>query len=339
MEASLAEGVVRAGSPARERFHDSLGYGRPRGDALELAPVEAAHLLYRGDLSAVDGMDLPAFLSATESALGFVVYRDLRERGFYLSPARDGWVDDPSGADLVVHPRGTGPWDGEVAHRFRVLGERRPVPAAALGDVDLAVVDEDGELTYLASTRPRPTGDADGEPPPAEGRLLDDRVLVPEPPTALHDELFYGQRLRGRNADAGPLQLSLVEAAYLAREGSLRLVEGAGPGTIVERGEAVEGERFARRLATYAALREAGAVPKSGFKFGTDFRAYESFESVEAVGHSTSLVRVVPSDHVFAPRDLSLDVRLATSVRKRALFALADADGTVEWLSVDRLTP
>jgi tRNA-intron endonuclease len=112
-----------------------------------------------------------------------------------------------------------------------------------------------------------------------------------------------------------------------------------GADAVVARGREVEGERFDRRLAVYTALRDDGGVPKSGFKFGADFRVYESFTSVSELSHSDSLVRVVTADHTFFPRDLSLDVRLASGVRKRMVFALTDANGGVDWLSVARLTP
>ena len=371
-----ADGTVRLGGDARQRFYDSRGYGRPlEGSGLVLAPVEAAHLLQRGDLDAVvsdgDELDFRAFLARTGAVLAFVVYKDLRDRGFYLSPAAredesanadtDAITDVDATADFVVYPRGSGPWDDEVAYRVRVVGERESVPVRTLGDVVLAVVDEDGELTYFETARETPGGTLDAAPP-AElvGTLLADRVLVWEPPDALYEEHFYGQRLYGRNADAGPIQLSLVEAAHLARRGVLTVVEaedGAdgdeddvseGDGTgdvddaaaaVVARGRDVEGDRFDRRLRAYTAIRAAGGVPKSGFKFGADFRVYESFSTVSNLSHSDSLVRVVPRGHAALPRDLSLDVRLAGGVRKRMVFALTDANGGVDWLSAARLTP
>ncbi|MFC6728596.1 tRNA-intron lyase, partial [Natronoarchaeum mannanilyticum] len=105
-----------------------------------------------------------------------------------------------------------------------------------------------------------------------------------------------------------------------------------------ERGRAVEGERFDRRLRTYAVLRERGVVPKTGFKFGADFRTYADVESVEELSHSERLVRVLPPGYAFAPRDLSLDVRLAHGVRKEMVFALPDGD-ELAWLGVERITP
>lgn len=335
MEGHLIDGVVEVGANARERYYDSRGYGRPRGDGVVLSRVEAAHLLYRGDLGSVDGQGIAGFLADNgDIVVPFLVYKDLRDRGFYVSPAREGWVDDPEGAAFVAHPRGDGPWDGTVQYRIRVLGERASVTLDSLGDVVLAVVDEESELTYLRTDVPEITGTSSaGIDGPIEGHLLEDRVLCWTPPPALYERGFYGQRM-DRDDDA--VQLSLLEAAYLAGEGLLA-VDG-GTEAIESRGRVVEGERFDRRLTVYRALRDRGVVPKTGFKFGADFRTYEDVDRVDDLGHSELLVRVLPADAVLSPRDLALDVRLAHGVRKRMVFALVDGE-TVHWRSIERLTP
>ncbi|WP_049998484.1 tRNA-intron lyase [Halococcus sediminicola] len=341
MEGTLDGGVVRVGGDARQRFYDSSGYGRPDGAGVVLAPVEAAHLLFRDDLDAVDGMGLAKFLAATDCVVRFLVYKDFRERGFYLSPAREGWVDTDdarAGADLVVYPQGKGPWDDEIAYRVRVVGERAAVPATDLGSVVLAVVDEESEITYLDTSRPEMVGRTDYDHPTGiDADLLEDRTVLWNPPEDLYERAFYGQRLAGRGAEGGPLQLSLVETAFLAQEGVLTLDGGAE--TVVERGRTVEGERFDRRLAVYATLRSEGLVPKTGFKFGADFRTYADVESVENLGHSEFLVHVLPAEYAFGPRELSLDVRLAGGVHKRMAFALTDTNGDIDWLAVERITP
>ena len=352
MHATLSGDVVRAGNQARERYYDSSGYGHPvDAGALELAPVEAAHLLYRGDLDAVDGpdgtaMDFREFLaSAAVSETDFLVYKDLRDRGFYLSPARAGWtdsaaasdaIDDPT-VDFVVYPRGSGPWDDEVAYRVGVVSERASVPAAEVGDLVLAVVDEESELTYLQTDRPEISGTSHADlPAGVSGELLADRVLLWDPPAPLYERGFYGQPLDDQDGDV--IQLSLLEAAFLAGQGVLA-VEG-GADAVVARGREVEGDRFDRRLLVYESLRESGVVPKTGFKFGADFRTYADVESVDDLGHSELLVRVLATGHTFSPRDLALDVRLAHGVRKEVIFALVDDESEhVEWLSVTRLTP
>jgi tRNA-intron endonuclease len=340
MKGTLDGSVVRVGGDARQRLYDSRGYGRPTGEGVALAPVEAAHLLFRGDLDAVDGMDLREFLTVSDRlVIRFLVYKDFRERGFYLSPAREGWADAaPSNADLVVYPQGNGPWDDDIAYRVRVVSERESIPAADLGDVVLGVVDEESEITYLDTDRPGMDGATEYDPPTGmSGDLLEDRAVLWNPPDELYECAFYGQRLAGRGAEGGPLQLSLVEAAYLTRDGTLDL--GIGPAAVTERGRQVEGERFDRRLAVYAALRERGVVPKTGFKFGADFRTYADVESVENLGHSEHLVRVLPAGYAFSPRELSLDVRLAGGVHKRMAFALTDTNDDIDWLAVERIRP
>jgi tRNA-intron endonuclease len=334
--------AVHAGPEARERFYDSRGYGEPVDGDLVLAPVEAAHLLYRGDLATVvddrpdaagEELDFRGLLrTAAVSEVAFLVYKDLRDRGFYLAPDGDAFA---------VFPRGAGPWDDQVAYRVRPTSERSDVPAATLTELGegeatgvLAVVDEESELTYLELDRPAIAGSTFHDLPEAvPGDLLADRVLVPDAPETLHERAFYGQRLD----DDGLLQLSLVEAAYLAGTGVLA-VDG-GQDALAARGREVEGERFDRRLRAYSALRTAGVVPKTGFKFGADFRTYADVDSVENLGHSELLVRVLPPDHNFAPRDLALDVRLAHGVRKEMVYALTGPEVGIEWLSVARLTP
>ncbi|GGL29229.1 tRNA splicing endonuclease [Halarchaeum grantii] len=343
MNGQLRGDRVVVGGDARQRFHDSRGYGVPReGNEIALSRVEAAHLLFRGDLDAVDGMGFREFLAAGDRGFStrFLVYMDLRDRGFYLSPAREDWVDESGGADFVVYPRGKGPGDDEVAYRVRVVGERTDVPADELGDTVLAVVDEESELTYLETELVDPEGSTEyGFAEPAEGALLDDRVVVWDPPEALHRSAFYGQQLTGRASEVAAVQLSLVEAAYLAAEGDLVLPEhDAGVNALVERGREVERGRFDRRLRTYRELRDRGLVPKTGFKFGADFRTYADVEDVADLGHSEWLVRCLEPGHVFDPRDLALDVRLAHGVRKRMVFALAHRDD-ITWLAVSRLTP
>ncbi|WP_267641665.1 tRNA-intron lyase [Haloarchaeobius amylolyticus] len=343
MDGHLDGGVVHVGQDARQRYYDSRGYGYPLGgNDVALAPVEAAHLLYRGDLDSVDGMEFREFIrDATDPGFmpRFLVYADLRERGFYLSPAKADWLHgvEPDSEDFVVYPRGKGPTDGEVEYRVRVVGERETVDAVALGDGVLAVVDEESEITYLDTDHPDIDGSAGiSLPTGVDCDLLADRATCWNPPAKLYEEGFYGTPLDGRDSDLGAIQLSLVEAAYLATRGAVDV----DPETVCARGREVEGERFDRRLRVYAALREAEVVPKTGFKFGADFRTYAEFESVDDFGHSEMLVRVLPISHTFAPRDLALDVRLANGVRKEMVFGLVDRPGDgVTWLRVGRLTP
>ncbi|MDZ5810724.1 tRNA-intron lyase [Halorubrum sp. AD140] len=384
--------AVRVAGDARQRFHDSRGYGRPlEGNEISLSRVEAAHLLFRGDLAGVslapdaDPVGFERFFvesaaAADRFAVRYLVYADLRDRGFYLSPAREPWpggtADVADAVDFVAYERGSTPDTGDVKYPVQVVGERESLPAAGLVGRTLAVVDEESDITYFAATGGAIEGATEYEPPERlDGVLLSDRVVVWDAPEGLYERGFYGQPLTGRAAAVeGAIQLSLVEAASLAADGVLSLsasIGAAGDGhvgeraagdghvgeepttdgpaaAVVARGRDVEGERFDRRLAVYRRLRAADAVPKTGFKFGADFRTYLEVETVEDLPHSEHLVRVVDADHRFSPRELSLDVRLAGGVRKEMVFALTAMTGgeggslenaDVKWLSIGRLTP
>ena len=361
MNGQLRDGVVEIGGNARQQFYDARGYGTPNGgNEIRVSRVEAAHLLFRGDLDRIvdhdgsgDHLDFQAFFVASAStadrfALRFLVYAELRDRGFYLSPARDGWPgeDGNEWTDLTVYPRGTKPGDGEPAHRIVVVGERASIPASDMGGVTFAIVDEESEISYLETESPDFDGGTTYQLPDSlTGSLIDDRVVVWDAPDGFYDHGFYGQPLTAREAIVdSAVQLSLVEAAGLAAEGHLELtdvdsVDDSATEAIRERGRAVKGERFDRRLAVYRALRSQQVVPKTGYKFGADFRTYNTVESVDELPHSEHLVRVVEPDHAFDPRELSLDVRLAGGVRKRMVFALTGAKGEIDWLTVSRLTP
>lgn len=342
MDAHTEDGRIVVGGDARQRFYDSRGYGRPvGGNEIVLSRVEAAHLLLRGDLDTVDGNGFQTFFEmAPEAGFGqrFLVYADLRERGFYLSPAREPRVDDPDErTDFVVYPRGKGPQSGTIEHRIRVVGERESVPVTSLGNCVLAAVDEESEVTYFETDCPAYDGDTTVSLSGSiEGSVLADRVVCWTPPQALYQEAFYGQPLDERIDDIEGVQLSLLEATHLCSTD--RLSVPGGTEAVVERGRAVEGDRFDRRRQVYSDLRSRGVVPKTGFKFGTDFRTYRSVSNVDSLGHSERLVQVVEPDTVFSPRELALHVRMAHGVRKELVVAWP-ADESVTYVRIARLTP
>lgn len=355
----------------RQSLHQSRGYGAPDGSDVWLAPVEAVHLLRRGDLDTVDGAGQRQLLSRVDGP-ELRAFSDLRTRGFRLQPASRAqeFATDPGPADFVVYERGADP-GGPVALRLGVVGQTEPVPAdriaalASAGGGALAVADDEGEVSYFALDRPALAGETRVAFPDAvTATRCDDRVVAWDVPARLYDPGFYGTPLddptdgSGNEAADGPidLHLSLVEAAHLAGCTNLTLDGADGPdGTgglseradasapardrLIERGRALAGEAFDRQLHVYEALRDAGIAPRSGYKFGADFRTYEAVDSAADSGHSADLVWVRPPDRPVHPRSLALRVRLAGGVRKRTVFARTDATDGVTWIAAERLTP
>lgn len=338
MEGTWSDGRVLVGGSARQQFYDSRGYGEPiSGGGVALSPTEAAYLLSRGDLELVDGDGFAGFFSdlserVDNAVARFLTYSDFRERGFYLSPTASG-----DARDFVVFERGSSPHEEVIDFAVRVVGESDSIQIGSVSEGVLAVVDGEGEVSYFQMSefdldQRRAAGTVS-----CTGVLVNDRVVVWEAPAELHESCFYGQPF-GRDSGGMSVQLSLVEAVYLVNSDQLAL-RNASVADLRDRGRSREGSRFDRRVTVYSALRDHGYTPKTGFKFGADYRVYEAVTSVDDLGHSEYLVQVLHESDDPTARELALEVRLAHGVRKRTIFAVTNGTNVVNWLAVSRLTP
>jgi tRNA-intron endonuclease len=338
---------VLLGKEATEELYGQGSFGRPVSGGLELTLVEAAYLMDRGRVSVrLDREDLDFrsfFEKATAREAGFefryVVYKDLRERGYYVQPGV---------TDFRVYPRGGRPGKTPAEFYVQVISERHPVSLKELVEptriarqmrkrLMLAVVDEESDITFYEARERGLSGDMKIEATGGTATLLEDRVMLwdPESSELLHEQGFYGKPVGGR------LQLSLVESAYLLEKGVIEVVDRDGEPLTIEgfeqRARLIE-EDFDMKRRVYRDLRDRNLVVKTGFKFGSHFRVYKKVEGSKKVPHSEYLVHSVPDDYVFHLPVVSRAVRLAHSVRKQMLFAYAD-DGEVRYLEIKRLKP
>ncbi|MGC9514614.1 tRNA-intron lyase [Methanocrinis sp.] len=343
----LSGGKVHLGKEAAEELYEQGSFGRPVSGGLELTLVEAAYLLDRERIRVrLDGEDLDFrsfFETATAMEAGFefryVVYKDLRERGYYVQPGV---------TDFRVYPRGGRPGKTPAEFYVQVISERHPVPLKELVEptriarqmrkrLMLAVVDEESDITFYEARERGLSGEMKAAAPESTATLLEDRVMLwdPESSQLLHEGGFYGKPVGGR------LQLSLVESAYLLEKGVLDVVDRSGTplslGEFVERANLIEND-FEMKRRVYRDLRDRDLVVKTGFKFGSHFRVYKRVEGSKKVPHSEYLVHSIPADHVFHLPVVSRAVRLAHSVRKQMVFAY-QLDGEVRYLEIRRLKP
>jgi tRNA-intron endonuclease len=205
----------------------------------------------------------------------------------------------------------------------------------------IAVVDGESDLTFYAAK----TANMQGKMPQlapdlaeADATLLDDRVVIWDEHHAvqLYRAGFYGKLVDGKT-----LHLSLLECAYLMRLG-LPVEDGATNRRFttlqfIRRAKAIEPE-FAMKLDVYADLRDRGFVVKTGFKFGSHFRAYEQIEDVDRIPHSKYLVHAIPKDFIVMLPEMSRAIRLAHGVRKRMIFAYRGKKA-LEYLDIGRAKP
>lgn len=346
LSAWLEDGKIRLGKEAVSELYDQGYFGRPKGKGLELSLVEAAYLLDRSRIKlSSDGkaLDFKSFFQAASSLekgfeFRYVVYKDLRERGYYVQPGRP---------DFRVYPRGGHPRKTPAEFYVLVISERMPLPLRDIVEpvrlagqmrkkLMLAIVDEESDITFYEAREKSLAGKMAEEKAGGMATLLEDRVILWDEAASkrLHEHGFYGKPVGER------LQLSLVESAYLLETGSIQLVDRSGNSLDLEglkaRARQIEND-FDLKYKVYRDLREHKLVVKTGFKFGTHFRVYKQVEGPSKVPHSEYLVHTVPDDHMFLPPMLSRAVRLAHSVRKQMVFAYPE-DG-VKYLEIKRLKP
>jgi tRNA-intron endonuclease len=349
----LEDGTVRIDDPSEAGQVYGKGYfGTPNSSGgLTLDRYEAVYLgeMGRVVLRSTAGRAAPwpsVFRRAVRADPGFavryLVYRDLRQRGYVVRAS-------PPPVAFSVLPR------GGVLHktpsRFWVeaLSERVPFDLARLFGLAeraqsakklllLGLVDEESDLTYYRVRRPAPTGALPSRSlnVPAEGWLSEDRVTVHDPSAAseLGRELSYGSRVGDR------LELSLLEAAYLGSVGQLSVRDSKSgrsiPLAALERRARRLDPHFSERLAAYRELRRRSLVVKTGFKYGAHFRAYP--RSPEH-SHARYLVQAVPASHTASWIEVAGGVRVAQGVRKEFLVAGVRPDSEVRFLSLERVRP
>lgn len=291
---------------ARQQLYDASGYGKPLdGDSVSLSPVEAAYLLSQGKMSEVDGDRYAAFVKrAVEDSAALRVYADLRDRGYYLDH------DDV----LRLYERGEHPANSSPRTRVVAVDEDARVELSSLPSL-LAVADDDGDVTYFSVERLEPEGDF---PEPSGDVRLERRGDE----NVARDAGILEEPRYGASVGDGRI-LSDVETAYLRNRGIVKLPSDEEPRT------------EDNRLTVYADLRDRGTCPRTGFKFGADFRVYETTDD----DHAGLLVSAFESDVSLSVVELSRAVRLAHGVRKRAVFALVSEDADVEYVAVERERP
>ncbi|MHA1768748.1 MAG: tRNA-intron lyase [Candidatus Thorarchaeota archaeon] len=171
-------------------------------------------------------------------------------------------------------------------------------------------------------------------------QLVGDRAIVwnPEHGSLLYSEGYFGQPVGIRKPKSPvfdkPLELSLIECAYLTNQGRLEVYKKNSKkplsvSDILKIGKKISDE-FKDRFMVYSHLRNKGYVVRPGLKFGTDFAVYEKGPGKD---HAPFLVHVIPQRKGVVPLDIVRAGRLATSVRKKFMIATVKESGEIAYYS------
>lgn len=333
MAGVLADDIVEVRDQSEgSRLYTRGNYGYPRsGGGVDLDLVEATYLLEcrRLEVMGPDGLPMPYDSLFRHSAtvvdgfdIKYLVYRDLRQRGFVVKFETGDY-------DISVFPRGKTLSNSRPEYMVRAASERNAIDITTLirevtdardrkKKLLYGVVDEEGDLTYYMMSIRDPAGKVFSDPMPARpvGRLIRDRVFVfdTSEAEAIRSNGFFGRSM----VDA--LQLSLIESCYLVGKGRLTVL-GQGDSELtfddlMSFGESIQDE-FRIRYSVFSDMRDRGLVVKTGFKYGTHFRVYQSSPDET---HARYLVHAVTDDTIRMWPEISRTVRLSGGVKKEILF-------------------
>ncbi|MEM2006335.1 MAG: tRNA-intron lyase [Sulfolobales archaeon] len=162
---------------------------------------------------------------------------------------------------------------------------------------------------------------------PVSGYLIGSKIVVfdVEKARCLFTHGFYGKPVGVRkpkdtNIEV-PLELSLLEAIFLLREGILKVYSGDAEVDKEELQKIVSQafSNFEELYAVYEDIRSQGFTVRSALKYGADFAVYRTRPGLE---HAPFLVKVVSENQLLDPGDVVGWGRISHSVRKTLLLAV-----------------
>jgi tRNA-intron endonuclease len=336
------EVVIENPSEAIRNYNKGY-FGRMVGETLHLHLIEACFLTEIGRIE-IEKERNPVTLNELMDyaisihpnfEISYLVFRDLRQRGYVVKLPQDG----EDGFDL--YPRGGAPHSHSPSYLVKAISERSPffisqvsnwINSTGKRKLMLGIADEEGDLTYYSVKFFRMRGKMKEEEF-YEGSitLMGDRSMVwDENLSKKLQENFIG-----RTFEENVVQLSLMETAYLAEKGAV-IVKGRkklSQRAFIKYAKKIQPD-IERRLYAYKDLRSSGLIPKTGFKFGSHFRVYREHIGE---GHAPYLVHVIPENYKSTWTEISRAVRLANSVRKQMIFAIAGSG--IDYIRIKRMTP
>jgi len=331
------------------RLYNKSGFGKTvSGNKLELDLLEGVFLLDENKIKIfkekkeISFQKLVSLTSKNVSDfdIKYPVFQDLRKRGYQVK-THNGEKEE--GFDFIISKKN----DDEKTCFISAFPERKNMDITAIkklidntieknAKLWFAIVDEEGDLTYYDISQIVPKGEIRSHKfAKTQGFLLENRVIIFDKKISesLLDKEFFGKPF------GEGLQLSMIEAIYLM-EGKIIDVLDVSKGKkisqehLIKRAEKIQSD-VVQRLVVFNDLKKKGLIVKTGFKFGTHFRAYT--EKPDET-HAEYLVHTVESDFKSIWAEISRAVRLAHSVNKEILFARVTSK-KIDYIKLGRLRP
>lgn len=320
-----------------------------KNNKLKLRLIEAVFLIEEKKLNVYDDDEKVSFdeLISYASNLDrffeekYLVFRDLRKRGLQVKLATDPHF-------TFKYEKKDEQTNKFSTHQIIAISERE-IPSLfhlqtmvnhatnRKSTLWIGVVDEEGDITYYALEIQSLQGNTPSHHyDSVKGTMLSNRVVIFD--TSISD-LLHNQEFFGKPFGQG-LQLSLVEALYLFKQGILTCFLPSEPDPLSERELKKQISHRQHdihlRYTVFSDLKKQGLIVKTGFKFGTHFRAYQHspFKS-----HAEFLIHAVDKQYQTQWPEISRAVRLAHAVNKTLIYALIKKNETPLYMNIIRIRP
>lgn len=200
-----------------------------------------------------------------------------------------------------------------------------------------SIVDEEGDITYYEVSYVYLKGEnIEKKYKKINSYLLENRVIIfdEEKGNGLFKLEFFGKPF-GKG-----LQLSMVEALYLLKKGYLKIQNIRNNENInfnyLKKLIEIKQPDIDMIFNVYSNLKINGLIVKTGFKFGSHFRAYSKNPNNL---HAEFLIQVFNKNYKSIWSNFSRAIRLAHSVNKEIIFACYFNYKKIYYIKIGRLRP
>jgi len=275
--------------------------------------------------------------------LKYLVFKDLRKKGYLIK------IYDNKNFDFIINNKININGNKQKNYFVSIFSEKNILKIDKIkklidqadkknGILWFSIVDEEGDITYYEVTIEKMKGEnLEKNYLKISSILMQNRVIILDKKNGkkLFQEEFYGKPF------GIGFQLSLIEALYLLNRDFLEIHQA-------DIGKKFDFKSFKKyvqnkepdidlRFDIYKDLKNRGFILKTGFKFGTHFRAYSKKPDLI---HAEYLVHVIPKNYESIWSDFSRAIRLAHSVNKEIIFAIPQLKkNEIVYIKIGRLRP
>lgn len=170
--------------------------------------------------------------------------------------------------------------------------------------------------------------------------LVENRIIVWDIKSSrkIFSQGYYGKPIgipkpKPEEIDS-PLVLDLIEGLYLLVNKKISIYRSKRKMSESEMAEICKKEyhEFDKKYLVYRYFRDRGYIINPGIKFGCDFAVYERGPGID---HAPYLIQVYSRNESITTTGIVLAGRLATTVRKQFILAIASGKDKVDFLALD----